>query len=122
MIRKSFGAHYTDLTLAMEIRMPRFTMLALAALVISAAPTTVRAWSVQEVSPSAAGASRLSDPDERVEQMTGRSETRDTDPSRNFGSRSQGWSFSVSPQGNSALSPLSPVSPMIGPGLSDRQR
>lgn len=123
MIRKSSGILYTDLTLAMEIRMPRFTMLALAVLAVTAAPTTVRAWSVQDVSPSASGASRFSDPDEQVEQMTGRSESRDTDQSRAFfGSRSQGWSLSVNPQGGSVLSPLSPVSPMIGPGLSDRQR
>ena len=96
------------------------------ALVLAVAAVASRpalAWSERSDLATPYGGSNFTDPDQRIERMTGRSEDGERGrTSSSFGnSGGSGWSFTMSPPQTSTSS-SSPFNSMLFPGWSDRRR
>ncbi len=101
------------------------TLRALAVVMVIAAaalaPRTALAWSQEAAPVNQDGTNRFSDPDERLDRMTGSAEDQDRDRGRsNMTSQdsASGFSFSMTPQSRSQ----SPFDTAFGPGWSGQRR
>ena len=100
--------------------MSRLIQIALAVLIVLA-PQAALAWSERSEPTNLESGSKFSDPDEKVERMTGRSDSGDRSRSNAFGGQSDGtgWSFSAGPRPSESRSPFSS---MFDQNWPDRRR
>lgn len=72
------------------------------------APQAAQAWSERSEPTNLGGGSKFSDPDEKIERMTGRPDSGERSRSSAFGGQSDGtgWSFSVGPRPSGDRSPF----------------
>lgn len=82
---------------------------ALALLAVAGIPRDALAWSERPAPTNTDGSSKFTDPDERVEAMTGRSENGTQGQVRSLTPQSDrgGWSFGVTQSPSSSFSPYS---------------
>ena len=100
--------------------MSRLVQIVLAVL-IALAPQAALAWSERSEPTNLVGGTSFSDPDEKVERMTGRSDSGERSRSSAFGGQSDGtgWSFSAGSRPSEARSPFSS---MFDQNWPDRRR
>ena len=100
--------------------MPRLIQIVVAVLIVLA-PQAALAWSERPAPTNQDGSSKFSDPDERVERMTGRSDSGDQSRTSAFGRQDggSGWSFSAGPRPSGSPSPFSS---MFDQNWPDRRR
>ena len=101
--------------------MPRLIQILLAVLVVVLTPQAVLAWSERPAPTNQDGSSKFSDPDEKIERMTGRTDAGDQSRPRAFGGQGDGtgWSFSAGPRPSGSNSPFSS---MFDQNWPDRRR
>lgn len=88
---------------------------------LTAAPRVALAWSEHSEMGDQYGGRAFTDPDDRVERMTGRSDDGERKRTANFGSQGDGgWSFSMTQRQSS--SQTSPLGLMFPPAWQDRSR